>query len=817
MSSLNSVWNQVEDLLSQGLSLIPVRDKQVGDKPPKTPYTGWKKYQAQQIAASELWDQAEKFDTTAVAIICGKISGNLECIDIDVKNWPGIDALIFKTIADLYPNLWSKLRIHKSPSGGYHILYKSIGRDVPGNMKLAKKSGQKGAALETRGEGGYVLAPPSMGYAVFKNNPIPIITWDERTAIIGICESFNEEIKLPPKDASRSKSDYYDENPFEHFNATCEPLDALPEWVFMKQVGAFMWFGRPGGRPNDVHGTFNTQTRLFYFFSTSLIFVDRKWMTPSTVLAEIQFQADKKLLYQWLVSKGYGKVKSSIEKKKIKLAAAQGGNIPDNFSIQAKQEYTQLLSQKSEKYPHGIFWSFDEEDKCSISREALYNVCEALGFRHHEGRVVKIVDKFIHEVNEREFFDEVKKYIQEEDAAIYEDICNAYESFVQRSGKFTSERIRLLETGNIVTDDADTCLKFYENGYLTITANEFSWYEWSDLPGLMWHARIQPRVFTGLRTPKGKYVEFLNLAISPEIAEHVLKVVGFLSHEYKDETTAYIIVLTEECPDPKLGGGSGKNVFCNLLRNTTTYVSKPGSQTKFDEKFYQAWNGERIFGISDVPKNFDFVFLKELSSGDGIIKKLWQNERTVRSSDMPKLVVQTNFSYEITDGGLKRRIIPIEFTDFFTKCGGVDIHFNCYFPVGWTDEDWNGFDNYIARSVQAWLKAGKKLSPVSLTETGWKKQFEHTYGVVAAEFIYANINRWVDISFISNEQFKNELDFYYNENSIHPHYRPSSSKINKAIADFCEHQKLIFVRESSKRSDLGIILKGREFAPKAPF
>lgn len=41
--------------------------------------------------------------------------------------------------------------------------------------------------------------------------------------------------------------------------------------------------------------------------------------------------------------------------------------------------------------------------------------------------------------------------------------------------------------------------------------------------------------------------------------------------------------------------------------------------------------------------------------------------------------MQTNYSYEITDGGLKRRIIPLEFTNFFTDRGGLDVHFKAHF------------------------------------------------------------------------------------------------------------------------------------------
>src|SRR5690606_41944936 len=49
---------------------------------------------------------------------------NLELIDIDSKYYEGISIKLFKEIKSLRPDLYDKLRVHKTPSGGYHILYR---------------------------------------------------------------------------------------------------------------------------------------------------------------------------------------------------------------------------------------------------------------------------------------------------------------------------------------------------------------------------------------------------------------------------------------------------------------------------------------------------------------------------------------------------------------------------------------------------------------------------------------------------------------------------------------------------------------------
>ncbi len=196
MSNLAAVWEHVEKFVEQGFNLIPVREKAESingrEYGPKSAYDKWTKYQTERNTKSDLWDQVSRYDASCIAIICGAISGNLEVIDIDVKYNHGIDAILFSDIQRFYPELWPRLRIHKSPSGGYHILYRISDGIVPGNQKLAgrQKTEEELKAypkpkevnfLETRGEAGYVLAPPSMGYKVHQDVPVPLITWVEST------------------------------------------------------------------------------------------------------------------------------------------------------------------------------------------------------------------------------------------------------------------------------------------------------------------------------------------------------------------------------------------------------------------------------------------------------------------------------------------------------------------------------------------------------------------------------------------------------------------------------------------------------------
>jgi hypothetical protein len=826
---LKQTWPQIEWLHNCGASLIPVTDKQKGDKPPKMPFKGWKEHQSSILPLPDLWQQMEQHDTTAVAIICGKVSGHLEIIDIDVKYKPGIDAILLSDIAKFYPDIYNRLRIHKTPSGGYHILYRVPGHDIPGNVKLAGRlktpdeitANPKGRTvnfLETRGEGGYAVAPPSLGYGIHQDQPIPQLTWEERCSLITLCQTYNEliEIEKPPRQ-SKSDNDYYDEDPWTHFNGSAAAETVLVDagWKECRSNNLFTWYTRPG-KDKGISASFNHKKRVYYIFTSSTDLDENKGYNPATLLARLRFNGNFKETFRWLTQNGYGKIKPAVEARMVKKNALSGRPLPKNASPTALAELDTARAIAQSTYPFGLFWEQDDEDGYKISREHLYTVADGLGWKVWQNAPVHINGYIVTKSTERQFYDALKAYIKEEDGDDYVSVCNAYEAFIQRNGAFSISRLQELDTTQIVKDTANACYKFYQNGYLFITAQAYSFNTYDTLTGLIWSDNILQRQYN--EGPEGgRFVEFVSLATG--LTDHIRKVIGYLSHQYKDETTGYIIVMTEQCPDPKQGGGSGKNILSSSFGLTTTYKSIPGSQVKFDEKFLNSWGGERIFALSDVPKRFDFMFLKDMTTGTGILKKLYEDEIVMQVGDMPKFIIQTNYSYEVTDGGLKRRIIPIEFTDFFTKCGGVDVHFGVHFPKGWDLADWTGYDNFIASCIQLWLSGGLKLFPPALTEGGWHKQFEQTYGQVVTGIIDEYFEEWKAKSWVPASRIKGQIQEYFKENATPLKYQPSMININNALKEWCRRHDIDMLANVNHRNDMGLQEKHYFFdnQEEAPF
>ena len=435
------------------------------------------------------------------------------------------------------------------------------------------------------------------------------------------------------------------------------------------------------------------------------------------------------------------------------------------------------------------FW-IEGVNSVSISREDISRTASELGFCLYRGELYRIIGKLIYPATERDFQDELKFCIDPEHPE-YTKLCNAFEAFMQKNTKYMISRLQIITRNHFLNDASNSCYKFFKSGYIKIMADNIFYREYKNFPKNKYvlSTKVQPREYK--IALNGKYSEFLSLATDwANRSENIMSIIGYLCHEYKDETTGYIIVLTEQCPDPKDGGGSGKNLFCNLLSYSTTYHSKNGSQVKFDEKFFQSWNQQRIMGISDAPNNFKFDFLKEPSTGTFILKKLYKDEVEIPVQDGPKFIVQTNFSYEVSDGGLRRRIIPIEFTDFFTKAGGIDVYFKCHFPTGWTKEDWCNYDTIIAASIQQWLASGRKLSPTNLTESGWLKQFEYTFKSYIVEFISDNFDLWVSNKVTPSKDVQTSLNLFYDSKDVAKTHRANSKRVAQAIKEYAKHKGL---------------------------
>ena len=207
----DSVLATAKEYVRAGLSVLPVHTD--GSKAPTCTWG-----QLQEHPADEPTLERMFAEEVGVGIVCGAVSRNLEVVDCEssfqirdwaesVKSHPGGEELL------------QKLPVVRTPTGSWHLYYRCKER-IEGNQKLAQKYvvGQKDGVrpktkvlAETRGEGGYVIAPGSPPECHLDGKPyvlvrgdlttIPSISAEERLLLLDTARSFDEAVT--PKAAAQ--------------------------------------------------------------------------------------------------------------------------------------------------------------------------------------------------------------------------------------------------------------------------------------------------------------------------------------------------------------------------------------------------------------------------------------------------------------------------------------------------------------------------------------------------------------------------------------------------------------------------------------
>lgn len=135
----------VEDL---GFSVLPLRPATKG--PPLT--AEWKTYMQRRPKPEEL-DDWFKGDPRNIAVVCGQVSGGLTVVDFDDE----------RAFAYCYskPDQVAKDTILVKTGKGFHVYLLVRGGGRPRNYTLRQGTTRR-LPVEVKGEGGYVVAPPSV-------------------------------------------------------------------------------------------------------------------------------------------------------------------------------------------------------------------------------------------------------------------------------------------------------------------------------------------------------------------------------------------------------------------------------------------------------------------------------------------------------------------------------------------------------------------------------------------------------------------------------------------------------------------------------
>lgn len=303
---------------SAGLSFVPIKTD--GSKAP--PPVPWKVYETRRPSEYEIGQLFR--GGVGIAIIGGRVSGGLEIVDIDA---PGLVEAWMALVEAARPGLLARLPRIRTPKGGAHVYYRCA--EIEGNQKLAMepfvndegKPAQK-VLLETRGEGGYVLAPPSppechpagRAYEHAGGPPlteVPTITPEERGTLLDAARSFNKaprEMRSGPPPRLRPAGET-GARPGDDFNARASWQEILSPhgWTPLRESGPTVFWRRPGKTDPGCSATTGHCGDNFYVFSSNAHpFEADTAYTKFAVLAILDHGGDYGRAAQALAEHGYG-------------------------------------------------------------------------------------------------------------------------------------------------------------------------------------------------------------------------------------------------------------------------------------------------------------------------------------------------------------------------------------------------------------------------------------------------------------------------------------------------------------------------------
>lgn len=307
----SSCMDAARRYLAAGLSFLPVKSD--GSKRPAL--STWAAHQQQLPTEADIarWFRGP----CGLALIGGAVSGNLEILDLDV---PGLDAEFEQFAEDNGRlELIQKLAKSRTPSGGVHYYYR-LSAEPEGNRKLARLAGGE-VKIETRGEGGYAIVPPSppechpdrKAYVLERGDlaGLPVLTQEEHRDLLRLARALNDyaEQAQPVSAAAVASPRRILQSglkPGEDYNERGELLQLLERhgWKRDHQDGQEIHFTRPG-KSRGTSATY--RTGCFYVFTSSAPpFEPDQGYSPFAVFTLLEHSGDFSAAASALYKEGYG-------------------------------------------------------------------------------------------------------------------------------------------------------------------------------------------------------------------------------------------------------------------------------------------------------------------------------------------------------------------------------------------------------------------------------------------------------------------------------------------------------------------------------
>lgn len=703
----------------------------------------WKEYQSRIATDDEINIQFNHPKASGLAVICGAISGNLEVIDVDVKY--DVSGNLWENYKNEIASVIDKLYIVQTKSGGYHIYYKC--EVIEGNQKLARRHAtneelkdnpnvKEIVLIETRGEGGYVIAPPTPGYEKLSEFSVPVISLNERDLLLSSARSLDqitEEVRPDPKVLQQSTS--YQKTPWDDYNERCDPVALLEKngWAFVQKKGERSLFRRPGKTDQFSSGDFHHDLNLFKVFSSSTQFEIGRGYKPFAIYTFLEHNKDFSAAARQLLSDGYGETGIMGKYGQKVLQSLGSGASKEQISKTlisneglSKKDADRIIENVEEINGPEIltFWEVTitkTKRVISILRHRLVQFLYDNGFhlffydKHNSTyRIVQQKDGMVEYVSSETIIKFIKNYINslpdKFDSITPTDLIEVVmKGATTYFGPAMMEFIDAKEI-DILKDTTDAAYFTFTNGIVRVTSKGSELFTYGQVGKPVWRSQVidfKVDVDNYFDETLCQFFDFMR-KISGDHIEYLLSLIGYLLHRYKDPARPYAVILAEETEDEKKGGGTGKGILVTALSHMANIERVDGKNFKLDKSFAFQRVGldTKIVAIEDVRKNVDFEGFYAIITEGMTIEKKNKDEFTIPYKDSPKIIFTTNYTIAGNGGHGKRRQKLFELSNHFSATHTPVDEYKGRLFDDWDSDEWNRFYNLMFTCVAAYLQSG---------------------------------------------------------------------------------------------------------------
>lgn len=595
------------------------------------------------------------------------LTDDMEFIDVDGKQKPGLLFDFLTSLERAWPELYDKLVQDNTPNDGCHLIYRS--EVVGGKSALAKRHSQyQPVTLIERinkfNGKQYVKVSPSKGYTLKRGNPLslPFLTAEERNWLGAFCASFNEviipEVKRP--DVVREDS------PWNVFNGQKDWTYILNElkqrhWTEHLDLPNKVTVRRPGNTSQTHSAVIYKDNNTLFLFTTSTEFEDGKAYTPFGVYALLYHDNNVGAASRQLASEGVG------------TNITQEGQFWRKQGKKVVVKYTELLN-----YLHGI------------------------GYRMYNKTLVQMVDNKIRIVQEEDL---KRVFLNEVEFEMVDHFYERVSTIFSDSGGLMA-MINELQ-GEFLRDDKFYTWMFFKNTALKISGASIDQIPYNKLSGYIWDSEIIDRDFYTQDHAKCDAERFISI-LGGERVDNLKKIMGYTISRYKDSLNPRAVLLMEDIDPEQEGesqGGSGKGLlfsFCRYFRKTVDFDGKSFRST--DQFLYQNVTPDTsILFIDDVEKNFKFSVLYSILTGALAVNRKNKEQIIIPFDQSPKVVLTSNYSVGDMDQSAQRRKYEFAVNKHFgLELSPVD-EFGRQFFADWDGLEFVKFFNFMAHCCQIYL------------------------------------------------------------------------------------------------------------------